>query len=289
VNHAKKLRDLLKNNSINIAPGIYDGFTGLMVQNAGFECAYVSGASISYSQLGKSDVGLTTLTEVANTISRIRERLLIPLVVDADTGFGNALNVQRTVRLLENAGASGIQIEDQTIPKRCGHLDGKDIITQGQMVGKIKAAKDTIENDNTIIVARTDAIAVEGFEAAISRAEAYLEAGADMLFIEAPRSIKQMEDIGKKFCKKVSLLANMVEGGKTPKLNSQQLEKLGFNFIIFPGSMIRTFAFAAQYYLNNLKKHGSTDKVQDRMLDFGQLNDLLGTNELLDKVKQYEE
>ena len=287
--HAHKLRTLLKQNSINLVPGIYDGFTGLLVENAGFECAYVGGASISYSQLGRSDIGLTTLTEVANTIARIRERIQIPLVVDADTGFGNALNVQRSVKLLENAGASGIQIEDQTIPKRCGHLDGKDIISQNQMVGKIKAAKDTIKDESTIIVARTDAIAVEGFEAALSRAEAYLEAGADMLFIEAPTSIQQMEDIGQKFRKRTSLLANMVEGGKTPRLSLQQLEKLGFNFIIFPGSMIRTFAFAGEAYLKSLKQFGSTDKVRDRMLDFSQLNDLLGTKELLDEIKKYDE
>jgi len=288
VTHAKKLRALLQNNKTIITPGIYDGFTGLMVENAGFECAYVSGASISYSQLGRSDVGLTNLTEVANTVSKIRERINIPFVVDADTGFGNALNVQRTVRVLENAGASGIQIEDQTMPKRCGHLDGKSIVPKNEMVGKIKAAKDSLQNTETIIIGRTDAIAVHGFDEAINRAEAYLEAGADMLFIEAPQSLEQMKIIGSEFSSKVPLLANMVEGGKTPQQNALELREMGFNFVIFPGAMIRTFAFSGMAYLNSLRNEGSTQKITDKMFNFKQLNDLLGTQSLLEEVKKYD-
>ena len=288
VNHAKKLRTLLQSNKTILTPGIYDGFTGLMVENSGFECAYVSGASISYSQLGRSDVGLTTLTEVSNTISRIRERINIPFVVDADTGFGNALNVQRTVKVLENAGASGIQLEDQTMPKRCGHLDGKKLISKNEMVGKIKAAKDTLRNKDTLIIGRTDAIAVNGFDEAMIRADAYLEAGVDILFIEAPESLEQMKIIGSNFSSRVSLLANMVEGGRTPQSSASELTAMGFNFIIFPGAMIRTFAFAAKIYLENLKKEGSTHKVRDKMFNFDELNDLLGTQDLLDNVKKYD-
>ena len=179
MSHTKRLRELLAGPDTVVAPGMYDGLTGLMVEQAGFDCAYVGGASIAYSRLGRSDIGLTTCTEVADTISKIRDRIEIPFVVDADTGFGNALNTQRTMRMFERAGASGIQLEDQTMPKRCGHLDGKTLISTGEMTGKIKAALDARLDENTVIVGRTDAIAVEGFECALERAEAYaLKIGA---------------------------------------------------------------------------------------------------------------
>lgn len=287
-NHAKRLRDLLAGPDTVIAPGMYDGLTGLLVQQAGFDAAYIGGASIAYSRLGRSDIGLTTCSEVANTVAMIRDRIEIPFVVDADTGFGNALNVQRTMRMFERAGASGIQLEDQTTPKRCGHLDGKTLVSTDEMVGKIKAAQDARLDENTVIVGRTDAIAVEGFEAALDRAEAYVEAGADMLFIEAPRSYEQMTTIGDRFKGRVPLLANMVEGGKTPLSNAQELGDMGFKYVIFPGAMVRIIAKAGQDYLKALKDDGSTAQVRDRMFDFDGLNDLLGTQELLDSGKQYD-
>ena len=287
MSHAKRLRDLLAGPETVVAPGMYDGLTGLLVEQAGFDAAYVGGASIAYSRLGRSDIGLTTCSEVADTIAKIRDRIEIPFVVDADTGFGNALNVQRTVRMFERAGASGLQLEDQTTPKRCGHLDGKTLVSTAEMVGKIKAAQDARLDDDTVIVGRTDAIAVEGFEAALDRADAYAEAGADMLFIEAPRSIEQMTTIGERFANRVPLLANMVEGGKTPLSSAQDLGDMGFKFVIFPGAMVRMVAKAGQDYLRALKEDGSTAQVRDRMFDFNGLNDLLGTQDLLDSGKRY--
>lgn len=286
--HAKRLRELLAGPDTVIAPGMYDGLTALLVEQAGFGCAYLGGASIAYSRLGRSDIGLTTCTEVADVISRIRERVGIPFVVDADTGFGNALNVQRTMRVFERAGASGIQFEDQTTPKRCGHLDGKTLVSTDEMTGKIKAALDARENPDTVIVGRTDAIAVEGFDAAMDRAEAYLAAGADMLFIEAPQSKEQMKTIGDRFKDRVPLLANMVEGGKTPLSSADELGGLGFKFVIFPGAMVRAVAWAGQQYLKILKEDGATARFRDHMFDFNGLNDLLGTKELLASGKRYD-
>lgn len=286
--HTQRLRALLAGPDTIVAPGMYDGMTGLLVEQAGFDCAYVGGASIAYSRLGRSDIGLTTCSEVADTISKIRERIDIPFVVDADTGFGNALNTQRTMRMFERAGASGIQLEDQTMPKRCGHLDGKTLVSTEEMTGKIKAALDARLDENTVIVGRTDAIAVEGFKAALERAEAYLEAGADMLFIEAPRSLDEMKTIGECFAGRAPLLANMVEGGKTPVSSAGDLGALGFKFVIFPGAMMRIVAKAGQDYLKALKQDGSTAKVRDRMFDFNGLNELLGTAELLESGKRYD-
>lgn len=286
--HTKRLRDLLAGADTVIAPGFYDGLTGLLVEQAGFDAGYIGGASIAYSRLGRSDIGLTTCSEVADTISKIRDRVDLPFVVDADTGFGNALNVQRTMRMFERAGASGIQLEDQTTPKRCGHLDGKTLISKEEMLGKIKAAQDARLDDNTVIVGRTDAIAVEGFDAAMDRAEAYVDAGTDMLFVEAPRSMEELKAVGDRFAGRVPLLANMVEGGKTPLSSAEELGGLGFKFVIFPGAMVRMIAKAGQDYLKALKQDGSTKQVRDRMFDFDGLNNLLGTSELLDSGKQYD-
>lgn len=286
--HAKRLRDLLAGPDTIVAPGFYDGLTGLLVEQAGFDAGYIGGASIAYSRLGRSDIGLTTCSEVADTISKIRDRVELPFVVDADTGFGNALNVQRTMRMFERAGASGIQLEDQTTPKRCGHLDGKTLVSTAEMIGKIKAAQDARLDEDTVIVGRTDAIAVEGFDAAMDRAEAYVEAGADMLFVEAPRSMDELKAVGDRFAGRVPLLANMVEGGKTPLSSADELGALGFKFVIFPGAMVRMVAKAGQDYLKALKQDSSTKQVRDRMFDFDGLNNLLGTAELLDSGKQYD-
>lgn len=286
--HAKRLRELLAGPDTVVAPGLYDGLTGLLVEQAGFDAGYIGGASIAYSRLGRSDIGLTTCSEVADTVSKIRDRVELPFVVDADTGFGNALNTQRTMRMFERAGASGIQLEDQTTPKRCGHLDGKTLISTAEMVGKIKAAQDARLDEDTVIVGRTDAIAVEGFDAALERANAYVEAGADMLFVEAPRSLEEMKTIGDHFAGRVPLLANMVEGGKTPLSSADELGALGFKFVIFPGAMVRMLAKAGQDYLKALKQDGSTQQVRERMFDFDGLNNLLGTQDLLDSGKQYD-
>ncbi len=286
--HAETLRRLLAGPDVVIAPGMFNGLTALLVQQEGFPCAYLGGASISYARIGRPDIGLMSFGEVAETVSQIRERIDIPFVVDADTGFGNALNVQRTVRVLERMGASGIQLEDQTMPKRCGHLSGKTLIPRDEMLGKLKAAQDARSDDATVIVARTDAIAVEGFAAALERAHAYVECGADMLFVEAPQDEEQLKTLGRELGGRVPLLANMVEGGKTPLKTAQELAELGFKMVIYPGAMIRVLAHAARAYLTALKTHGTTDTFRDRMLDFNELQDLIGTDEMLAAGRRYD-
>jgi len=288
MSHAQRLRDLLSSQPF-IAPGCYDAFTALLIEQAGFPCAYVSGASIAFTQLGRPDIGLTTLTEVAGTVGNIRDRVAIPLIVDGDNGFGNALNVQRTVRLLEKAGASAIQLEDQTLPKRCGHLDGKTLVSTGEMLGKLRAAQDARADPATVIVARTDAIAVDGFEAGMARAHAYAEAGADVLFIEALRSVEQFERAGRELGGRVPLLANMVEGGKTPLLSIAELGALGFRLAIHPGAMVRVVGHAATNYLATLKAEGTTRGMLDRMFDFRRLNDVIGTDDMLRDGERYRE
>src|SRR5512144_1792343 len=206
------LRARLARPPILIAPGVYDPLTSLIAEQAGFETLYVSGAAIAYTRLGRPDIGLVSMSEVVDTVALIRDRVRAHLVVDADTGYGNALNVERTVRLLERAGANAIQLEDQDFPKRCGHLDGKAVIPASEMVGKIKAAVNARHSAETLIIARTDAIAIEGFDRAIARAALFLEAGADVLFIEAPRQHDELSRICARFSKSVPLLANMVEG-----------------------------------------------------------------------------
>jgi PEP phosphonomutase and related enzymes len=229
-----QLRERLRSGGIVVAPGVFDGLSALVASQAGFEALYLSGASIAYTRFGRSDIGLVSMTEVADTLGAIRERVETPIIVDADTGFGNALNVQRTVRLFERNGASGIQLEDQSSPKRCGHLNGKSLISAAEMVGKIKAALDARKSEDTLIVARTDAIGVEGFDAALDRAGRYMEAGCDVLFVEAPRSLDEMRSITGSFGQHVPLLANMVEGGKTPLLSADELEKIGYRLAISP-------------------------------------------------------
>jgi 2-methylisocitrate lyase-like PEP mutase family enzyme len=280
------LRERLSRGSLVLAPGVYDALTALLAEQAGFEALYLSGASIAYTRLGRPDIGLVTASEVADTLQNIRERVSIPIIVDADTGFGNALNVARTVRQFERAGASMIQLEDQVTPKRCGHLDGKALVGVGEMTGKIRAALDA--RSNALIMARTDAIAVEGLDAAVERAERYLEAGADVLFIEAPRSTDEMRAVTARFGKRVPMLANMVEGGKTPLVDAKGLEALGYRIAIFPGGLARCLAFAAQEYFAALKRDGTTAALRDRMLDFQGLNRVIGTPQMLELGKRYE-
>jgi 2-methylisocitrate lyase-like PEP mutase family enzyme len=276
---------------ILIAPGVYDALTALIAERAGFEALYVSGAGIAYTRLGRPDIGLVGMSEVAQTVALIRDRVGAHLIVDADTGYGNALNVQRTVRLLERAGAGAIQIEDQDFPKRCGHLDDKALIPAEEMAGKIKAAVDARASTETLIIARTDAAAVEGFERALARSELYREAGADLLFIEAPRQRDELSRItqrlGDRTSKPVPLMVNMVEGGKTPMMAAGELESLGFALVIFPGAIVRMLAKAAEDFYGSLKTHNSTEPFRARMFDFDALNRLIGTPEMLERGKHY--
>ena len=282
------LRQRLTESRPLLAPGIYDAFTALVAEQAGFEALYLSGASIAYTRLGRSDVGLTTFTEVQDTLARITERVHTPVIVDADTGFGNALNLQRTVRGMERAGAAMIQLEDQGFPKRCGHLDGKTVVSTAEMCGKLRAALDARHSPETLILARTDAIAVEGLEAALERAEAYLACGVDALFIEALRTPAQMDAACQRFAQRVPLLANMVEGGKTPVQSAGELGDRGFRIVIFPGGTARAVAHLLQRYYASLRQHQTTAPMRAEMLDFDQLNALIGTPELMALGQSYD-
>jgi 2-methylisocitrate lyase-like PEP mutase family enzyme len=281
------LRTRLMRKPIMVAPGVYDAFTALVAEQSGFRTLYVSGAAIAYTRLGRPDIGLVSMSEVVETIGMIRDRVFADLIVDADTGYGNALNVGRTVRLFERAGAGAIQLEDQDFPKRCGHLDGKLLIPAAEMAGKIKAAVDARRSRETLVIARTDAIAVEGFERAIERAELYRDAGADVLFIEAPQTRAELKRIPAALAG-VPLMANMVEGGRTPPLSAAELEAMGFALVIFPGGIVRALARTASEYYTSLAARGTSEPFRSRMLDFTSLNELIGTPEMLALGKRYE-
>ncbi len=282
------LRSRLSRKPIVVAPGVYDAFSALVASQAGFATLYVSGAAIAYTRLGRPDIGLVSMTEVADTLALIRDRVGAHLIVDADTGYGNALNVVRTVHLFERAGATGIQLEDQDFPKRCGHLDGKALIPAAEMCGKIRAAVDARRSQETLIVARTDAVAVEGFERATERAALYREAGADVLFVEAPRTRDDLARMVSTLGTKTPLLANMVEGGKTPTLPAAELEAIGFALVIFPGAIVRALGHMAGEFYASLANHGSNEPFRNRMLDFAGINELVGTPEMIALGQEYE-
>lgn len=281
------LRTRLAAPDILLAPGVYDGLTAALATDAGFEALYLSGAAVAYSRLGRPDIGLTTASEMADTMALIADRTDLPVIMDADTGFGNALNARRTMQTYERAGAAALQVEDQSYPKRCGHLSDKSLIPASEMVGKIAAMADARRHD-TLIIARTDAIAVEGFEAAIDRAERYIEAGADVLFIEAPRDADELAKVAGIFKNRVPLLANMVEGGATPISSATRLQEMGFDIVIFPGGIVRALALTAQSYYASLKSAGSNTPFADRMHDFDGLNAAIGTSDMLALGKRFD-
>jgi 2-methylisocitrate lyase-like PEP mutase family enzyme len=285
---AETLRARFARKPIVVAPGVYDAFTALIAAQAGFSILYVSGAAIAYTRLGRPDIGLVSMSEVAASVALIRDRVGAHLIVDADTGFGNALNVVRTVQEFERAGAGAVQIEDQDFPKRCGHLDGKTLIPAAEMCGKIRAALDARRSADTLVIARTDAVAVEGFDRAIERAKLYAEAGAEVLFVEAPRTRGDLSRMVAALGGKTPLMANMVEGGKTPPLSAAELEAIGFALVIFPGGVVRALAKAAEEFYGSLKSNGTTTPFRARMFDFDALNNLIGTPEMLARGKQYE-
>jgi 2-methylisocitrate lyase-like PEP mutase family enzyme len=282
------MRERLREPRALLAPGVYDALTALLAEQAGFEALYLSGGAVAYTQLGRSDVGLTTATETADVLGRITDRVRIPVIVDGDTGYGNALNVQRTVRLFERAGAAMIQLEDQTFPKRCGHLEGKCLVSSKEMCGKLKAALDARTSSDTLILARTDAVAVEGLEAAFERAEAYAACGVDALFIEALRTTADMDAACSRFAPRLPMLANMIEGGKSPVQSARELGDRGFRIVIFPGGTARFVAAQLQRYFGSLREHETTTPTRDAMLDFDGLNGVVGTPELIALGQKYE-
>ena len=279
----------LKSGIPIVAPGVFDALTASIAAGAGFRAVYLSGAAIAYTHLGRPDIGLVSMAEVADRIAMICDRMTVPVIVDADTGYGNALNVQRTVRLFEKMGAQGIQLEDQTTPKRCGHLNDKSVVSTGEMVGKIKAAVDARANEQTLIIARTDALQMEGIDRALERAHLYAQAGADILFVEAPKSGEQLGDIAGALKGVRPLVAIMVEGGTTPIHNAAELSDLGFQIVIFPGGIVRAMAKTAVDYYASLAAAGSNAPFADRMFDFNGLNALIGTPDMLAPGRTYED
>jgi 2-methylisocitrate lyase-like PEP mutase family enzyme len=263
----RRLRELIAESGPPlILPGAPNALTARVVEEAGFDAVYVSGAGLTNTYLGMPDLGLLSLTELAAHVAAIADTVSIPLVVDADTGFGNALNVQRTVRMLERAGAAAIQLEDQVSPKKCGHFAGKDVVSQAEMVGKVKAAVDARADEDLIVIARTDALATEGFDAALERVAAYQEAGADVLFVEAPRETEQMAEIAKRV--PGVHMANMVEGGLTPILSREELGASGFRIALYANAAMRGAVAGMRNVLGHLAEHGDTREATDLMISW---------------------
>ena len=262
----RRFREQMNRREAMIVPGAGNALTARVIADRKFEAVYVTGAGIANTHLGTPDIGLVTLTELAATVSTIAEICQLPLVVDIDTGFGNAINTRRTVRLIERAGGFAMQIEDQVFPKKCGHFSGKAVIPVEEALSKIKAAVDAREDENTMIIARTDARAIDGIEAALDRAEAFTEAGADMTFVEAPRSEAEMEMITKRLS--VPQVANMVVGGKTPLTPQARLVELGFSLILYANTPLQAAMRAMTDVLNALKLDGDVSSVIDRLADF---------------------
>ncbi len=286
--HSQRLQQALAKPAVLKAPGVFDGLSARLVEQAGFELGFVSGAGLAFSRFGIPDLGLISMSEVAQCIALMREISELPLVVDIDTGFGNALNVQRTVRVFERAGASAMQMEDQVMPKRCGHMKGKNVVSCAEMVGKIHAFVDSRSSEQTLLVARTDALGVTGFDDAMERARRYLDAGADLLFIEAPKSLEQMQLIAREFGSKVPLVHNLVEGGASPVASAAQLAELGYRLALYPVALLHVFVPTAQALLQHIKQHGETRQFSQPLLDLNQINQLLDADQLLEQAKKYD-
>jgi len=260
----KTFRSLIAQQRYIVAPGAFDTLTARLVQLAGFEAVYLTGGGYSRAN-GYPDLGLLTLSEITRWIGLTAEAVDIPVIADADTGYGNALNVVRTVREFEKAGAAAFHLEDQVAPKRCGHYEGKQVVSTQEMVGKIKAAVDTREDGDLVIIARSDARAVEGLDAAIERVNRYMQAGADMGFVEAPQSAEELAAVGKRVTPAV---ANIFEGGKTPVLPAADLERMGFRLGIYPSQAQRAAIFAVKETLAILKRDGDTKAIENRLATF---------------------
>jgi 2-methylisocitrate lyase-like PEP mutase family enzyme len=267
-------------------PGCWDGFTALLIEQAGFDAAFLTGGGLSMARLGRPDMGLATMTEVADTIAVIRDRIAIPLIVDGDTGFGNAVNMARTVRCFERAGASAIQIEDQGFPKRCGHMAGKTVVPLAEAVGKVKAALDA--RDAMLVIARTDAVSVEGLGSALDRAEAFLEAGADLVFVEGPRTMAETSAVADRLARRVPLVHNLVEGGLSATDSGAVLEAMGFAVALHPLVLLHGLAAAAPTWLGRLKADRSTAGIALEIATLADLNRITGAAALIATGARYE-
>jgi len=278
----QQLRNLLSTDRVIIAPGAMNALVARLIQQVGFEAIYFSGAAFANTVLAVPDLGLATLSEMVQHLGYISQAVTIPVIADGDTGFGSVLNVQRAVTLYEGAGAAAIQIEDQTMPKRCGHFKDKQVVEMSEMIARIRAALAARADPNFVVIARTDARSVTGLEDALKRCAAYATAGADMLFLEAPESDEELSLIGREL-KGVPLVANMVEGGRTPLHSAAELASMGFQLVIFPG-LTRVAVFAVLDALKTLSAHGDSRALLQRLVPLSDVNDRLGLQELLDRA-----
>ena len=269
----KNLKNMFKSKKPLVIPGVYDALGAKIAQKVGFDAMFQTGYGTSATLFGMPDYGFIGATETVDNARRICRSVSVPVIVDSDTGYGNALSVWKLVKELESAGASGIFLEDQRWPKRCGHMQGKEVISQQEYTEKLSAAIDARESKNFIIVARTDARATEGLDEAIQRGQQNKKTGADAIFVEAPRSIDEMKRIGKEI--NAPLVANMIEGGATPLSSSETLSKMGFNIILYPLSVLYANTFATMNILKELKKSGNTLKYKEKVVNFDQFNDLV--------------
>ena len=281
----KNLKGMLKANKPLVIPGVYDAIGAKIAEKVGFEAMFQTGYGTSATLFGMPDYGFIGATETIDNARRICRAVSVPVIVDSDTGYGNALSVWKLVRELESAGASGIFLEDQRWPKRCGHMQGKEVITQEEYTEKLGAAIDSRQSKDFIIVARTDARATEGLDAAIERGLQNKKTGADAIFIEAPRSLEEMKIIGKAI--NAPLVANMIEGGATPINSAETLHKLGFKIILYPLSVLFANTFATMSILKELKKTGTTTKFKQKVVNFDQFNDLVELPKFQKLEKKY--
>jgi len=280
-----QLRQLLNRKEITVAPGAHDALTAKIIEKVGFEAIYFTGYGQAASHLGMADIGLLTMTEMVARVRNFVMAVDIPVIADGDTGFGNAMNVMRTVSEYEAAGAAAIQLEDQVAPKRCGHMMGRQVISIEEMVGKIQAAVAARKDPDFIIIARTDARTPHGIEEAIKRGKAYEAAGADVLFIESPESVEEMSMITSSF--NIPVLANMVEGGRTPMLTVQELQEMGYDLVIFPTASTYSTAQAMFKLMKELKNAGTTKHIMDQMIPFSEFNDLIGLSAVREIEKKF--
>lgn len=273
------LRTLLQQPGIIVAPGAYDCLTAKLIEREGFPAVYMTGGGTAVTRVGKPDLGFTTLTEMLASASAMTSTISVPLIADADTGYGGALNTYRTVREYEKAGVAALHIEDQAFPKRCGHLDGKEVVSIEEMRVKIRAACDARTDDDFVIIVRTDALAVTGLDDTLQRCVAFAEAGADVLFVEALRNQEDIDRVRSEV--DVPLLFNFVEHGKSPLIPVPQLEALGFKLVIFPGSIMLSVCTLAQRVLREIRQHGTTARLTDDMVSVVEFFELMGLQELL--------
>jgi methylisocitrate lyase len=283
VDSTAEFRESLDGDGIVVAPGAYDAASAKLVEQAGAEVVYMSGSSVSTSVHGHPDVGLTTLTEMTDRARRMANAVDVPVFADADTGYGNPINVRRTITEFEAAGVAGVHLEDQVFPKRCGHFEGKDVVPTREMVAKLRAAADAREDDDFVLIARTDARAIEGFEAAVDRSRAYVEAGADVVFFEAPESADELAAAAERI--DAPMLANMTEGGKTPMLTADELEELGFDIALFPATGFKAVLRTLQDVYAEIVETGSQQDVMDRLVSWEGRNEVTG----LDEIAAWEE